>query len=523
MPGLCGREAGSTTVQDKEIGTGCGVKEAPVGCTSRKELARIPPPEIPGLYLPQLFDTCVCNEMIALRGRVLADVPRPTRLGLEITERALRRISRQIGTTMTISEDEFVDKYVGGKRARYKAALKSLRQIPVTPRDAIISAFIKPEKFNPADKKTAPDPRLIQCRSPRFNIACGKYLRDIEHRVYNLKQHGLKVMGKGMTPQERGANVHAKWKRFKQPVALAIDASRFDQHVSLEMLRLEHQFYLRCNNNSEFETLLKCQERNVGYTKHGIRYNTVGRRMSGDLNTAVGNCVLMYAMTKGLLKHAGLQKYDLCVDGDDTIIIIEQAEEHKLANLTDLFLMVGHEIKLERRSTQFEGIQWCQSRMCFMNDQPVSVRGAIKVLSCTCAGTQYWGDPRTQKEIMHAVGLGMRAENRGVPILQKFAEKLVSMSNTKIKNYYDIIPLNGMAYDVMNRYTYNQLLKIEGIEVSLASRTSYHLAWGITPAEQIEMEHMIDIWDVRLGEIDHRCTELQRGWRFESHPLDHLP
>lgn len=508
---------------DKKIGKGCGVREAPEGCRSQKWLTRIQPPQLYDLYHPQIYDTCVCNEMTALRGRVLADVPNPTQLGLDITAYELKGIAKKIGVTKKITPEKFIERYSGGKYARYKAAIKSLITKDVDKSDAMVSAFVKSEKMNPGDKNTPPDPRLIQCRSPRFNIACGVFLRMIEHKVYNLIVHGLKVMGKGMTPRQRGENVFAKWNRYKNPVALAIDASRFDQHVSLSMLKLEHKLYLDCHDDPEFRRLLAFQEYNFGYTSHGIKYNTVGRRMSGDLNTAVGNCALMLAMTNGLLKHAGVKRYDLCVDGDDTIIILDQSEEHKLANLEQLFLMVGHEIKLERRSTTFEGIQWCQSRMCFIDGKPTSVRNYRKVISSTCAGTQLWDKPEKQTQIAHMVGLGLLAENLGVPILQEYATKLISLGSGKLKEWDNMNPLNGLAYDVKSKFSYKQLCDLKPEPITLASRVSYGKAWNITVEEQLEIEEQVSKWEVIFGEPLKREAELQSGWKFECHPIDALP
>jgi len=442
---------------------------------------------------------------------------------MDLLHKELLKISKRIGPTKVITEEQFIANYKGGKAARYKAALKTLKERDIERSDACVNAFVKVEKFDPSSKSTPPDPRLIQCRSPRFNIRCGTYLRHIEHKVYGLVEHGLKVMGKCMNPAQRGANVYAKWKRYTQPVALAIDASRFDQHVSLRMLREEHGFYLRCQDDPEFRRLLAMQERNFGYTTHGIRYTTVGRRMSGDLNTAVGNCILMYAMTKALMKHAGVKKFDLCVDGDDTLIILEQSEEFKLARLTDLFLMMGHEIKLERRSTTFEGIQWCQSRMCFIDGKPMSVRNYAKVISATTAGTQLWNNVKTQKPIARAVGLGLLAENQGVPIIQKYAERLIKCTNQKLKEWDNMTALDGVCYDVKTKYSYEQLEKLEIRKVSQSSRESYAAAWKITPEEQVEIEEMLDGWKIEFGEPLEREAELNSGWTFSCHPENALP
>jgi hypothetical protein len=68
-------------------------------------------------------------------------------------------------------------------KAVYQRAVDSLRSEPVRRDDARIKPFVKAEKIN-VSKKPDPCPRLIQPRSPRYNVEVGVYLKPLERLVY---------------------------------------------------------------------------------------------------------------------------------------------------------------------------------------------------------------------------------------------------------------------------------------------------------------------------------------------------
>lgn len=160
--------------------------EPELQCGTRRKLTRMFP-SIPGLWATYSHRNCTCNEFIAMRNRVLGRVPEPTRKGLSMLRAEARRIGRQLPSTPTMSVSSFVNHYSGKRRTRYEQAAKDLKARPLTlPRDAEISAFVKSEKFNPGGKVN-PDPRMIQARNARYNIAVGVYLKPIEHELYRMK------------------------------------------------------------------------------------------------------------------------------------------------------------------------------------------------------------------------------------------------------------------------------------------------------------------------------------------------
>lgn len=505
----------------KGIAHGCTVGDVSMDCSEGRPLIRLTP-EISGLFNAQIHGSCVCNEMVSIRGRVVGDVPKPTKEAMNKLLAEAKTLARRMPLTKELTHEEFCSKYTGGKRTRYEAAAKRLTMEGLVRTDSFVSAFVKGEKFDPS-AKVNPDPRMIQGRTPKYNVALGCYLRPIEHKVYTLKDGGLRVMGKGLTQVERAELLKTKWDTFNDPVCYAIDASRFDQHVSLEQLRIEHQFYKMLNPSVEFSEILKLQEFNKCFSRNGIRYKTRGKRMSGDMNTAVGNCLLMYLMCKVVMKQLGVHKYELLVDGDDTLLIVEQYDSIWLKlNMQAEFLKLGHEIKLEGEHTTLEGIVWCQSTMMELNPNEFAfVRPWRKTLSTLTCGTRYWNDPNVQKTFMHALGVCLLADQVGVPVLQTFALKL--MSYGAHFRLFDGLDEYGIVYHILHRLGKEALLRIKPVEVSDCARASFAKTTGMTYEEQVLMEREIELWQPRFGETVARESEWSGGWNFVSHPYDELP
>jgi len=107
--------------------------------------------------------------------------------------------------------------------------------------------FVKYEKTDRTTKED-PVPRVISPRDPKYNIQLGRYLKPIEERIFKAlgKMFGHPTVMKGMDTDRTASVLHEKWDHFNNPVAIGLDASRFDQHVSLEALKFEHSVYAAC-------------------------------------------------------------------------------------------------------------------------------------------------------------------------------------------------------------------------------------------------------------------------------------
>lgn len=429
--------------------------------------------------------------MVALRGRVVGQVPVPEPASVNEVRGVLHSFTHQCRPTKILTREEVVSKYSGPKRTRYENAKASLENRDVTRVDAIISGFIKDEKLSPLSKEN-PDPRMIQCRSARYNIELAKHLRPIEHEVYRLRRNGRPVMGKGLDQTQRAAMIVEKWNTFKSPRCLSIDASRFDQHVDLSFLRLEHWFYRRLNSDPEFASLLKMQERNLGFTSRGIPYRTVGKRMSGDMNTASGNCLLMFAMLTNAMRRLNIHRWDCAVDGDDTLIFVESDSYPILfAGLAGEFLRMGHEIKLEGNWSTLEGITWCQGKLTWCTGSYRLVKPWNKFLSVLTAGCRHWQDLPVRKDIAYTVGECIMCEYWGVPIIQEYCRMLMRAGGSIMKDKWSVIYF--VYADALG------LKRHEPTDIDAETRESFARVWDMPVDEQLLLEKAIQNYELPMG------------------------
>lgn len=272
------------------------------------------------------------------------------------------------GKISPIATDTFVCNYVGRKRALYQRAADSLLLKPLQRSDAYISSFIKDEKMN-LTRKSDPCPRIIQPRSPRFNVVIGKHLRPMEKRVFRGIAEifgGVTVM-KGLNADERGKALFSKWRKFDAPRAILLDAKRFDQHCNRQVIEWEHSVWESLTTHpEELKILNRMRKINTCYARSGqcsIKYKVNGGRMSGDMDTALGNCTTMCAMTWSFMRSIGCRKFSYLNDGDDGVLIVE--EEYRtavLGNFKQYFLQFGFTMKLEGEASIMEHVEFCQSR-----------------------------------------------------------------------------------------------------------------------------------------------------------------
>jgi hypothetical protein len=202
----------------------------------------------------------------------------------------LATIARGIGRQSPVSHNQFVEYYKGPRKLFYQRAVDRLAIKAVCPRDAHLKTFIKAEKLNFAIKND-PAPRVIQPRSGEFNVEVGCYLRPIEHKVYDEidKLFSSPTIFSKYNSKRQAELIRDKWDSFAKPACVGIDASRFDQHCSVQALEFEHDLYNSIYGSRKLKRLLKYQLNNHGIARGNdgwFRYFKRGSRMSGDMNTS---------------------------------------------------------------------------------------------------------------------------------------------------------------------------------------------------------------------------------------------
>lgn len=295
---------------------------------------------------------------------------------------------------------------------------------------------------------------------------------------------------KGMNPDQVASEIVSAWGQFNKPVGVPMDASRFDQHVSRDALTWEHAIYSGMfKDNTELKWLLKQQLVNRGYGDYPggqIRYETDGCRMSGDMNTGLGNCLLMCGMMKAYVDEIGVHSR-LINNGDDCVLIMERCDLNKvLDSYVDWFLDMGFKMTLEgdKVAERIEEIVFCQL-------QPVNtgvfgwtmvrqLKAVVKDAACLTPdikGISTW---------MGAVGACGLALAGDIPVYgamyQAYAnvgsnEKLCGR-RSKVRDGHAAFRNTGMALASrgMNRSANGS--------VSDDARASFYFAFGIEPTLQ---------------------------------------
>ncbi len=389
-----------------------------------------------------------------------------------------------------LSLEEVVETYTGRKRTLYENALVKLRKFGLRRSDAHSMSFVKVEKC-----KTTGAPRCIQPRKPTYNLVLGQYIKPLEHRLYRWI---AKVYGDGPTVM-KGYDVcqvarimRGKWKSFSRPVAIGLDATKFDMHVSPSALDWEHDLYrtIFCNY-PEIKQLLSWQFNNVGrgYTPDGkLKYKVKGKRFSGDMNTALGNCLIMCGLIYAYSMDRGVP-VKLVNNGDDCVVFMEiENMDRFMIGLPAWFLEMGFRMTVEEPVYDFQRIEFCQSRPIRGGNGWTMVRNIRRSLEKDTLSCIRIDEEGACRKWMSAVGECGLALTAGVPIMQSFYEAYLRNGSG---GWEAMARSQHMASGMrMNR----GVLPSRHMKVSPEARLDVYIAWGITPEEQIAAEDFFDRW-----------------------------
>jgi len=386
---------------------------------------------------------------------------------------------------------EFIAQCPAHKRMLYTQAADTYMKRGVVRRDAKLGSFVKFEKIEAKPGKLDPCPRIIQPRSPVFNVALGRYTRAVEEDVFHsiqcvweteMRSVGPVVM-KGLTVNGVALAMWRKWSRFSHPVAVGLDAKRFDQHVGVDALKWEHSVYNRIFGSSELRRLLKMQLKNFGSAfVDGFRvdYEVDGTRSSGDMNTGLGNCLIMSMLVLLYCKEVGVVA-DLVNNGDDCVVMMELSDLGKFSSSLDgWFLDFGFEMEVEAPVYEFERIEFCQMQPVSVGYDWVMVRNPFAALS---KDTMCLGLPVSQYPLwVHMVGVAGMSLYADVPIFTKLYPRMCAGGRpSRLRNQ----PFMETGFLRMKRDHVDCM-------VHDSTRVSFYKAFGISPGLQRSVEEELD-------------------------------
>lgn len=410
----------------------------------------------------------------------------------------IRKLNRHIVRHSTpVSPDELVQMYKGRRRKIMEAAAERLSRYGISRELAVSTTFVKCEKV-----KGEGAPRGIQPRNPVYNVALGVYIKPIEHEIYSSIQDVFEsetpIVMKGLNVDEIGNILESKWNEFADPVGIGLDAVKFDMHVSAAMLKWEHHVYQKAypNDDGSLRKLLTWQvhNRGRGFCYDGkLKFKISGRRFSGDMNTALGNCLIMCSIIYTLGEELDI-RLQLLNNGDDCVIIMEKCNVDKFQEaVVDWFLNLGFRLTREKPVYSIEDIEFCQMKPVRIGDSYRMVRlfnksrekDSISILNIT--------NPKTYAKWMGAVGEGGLALNSGIPVLQSFYQAYMRVGVQS--NISRATQMECGALFLRMR------MEAKATIISVDSRVSFWLAFGITPDEQLALEEYYDRLDLSFAPV----------------------
>ena len=443
-----------------------------------------------------IHDNCLENVTRGILERVFfrkgIAVPRPEKGDVRrVMGPALRRLKRMLRKRSPISAQQFVDSYKGKRHTIYQQAAERMNRDGVRRADAYLSAFVKAEKIN-FTAKVDPAPRMIQPRSPVYNVAVGRYLKPLEHDLYRAldKLCGGATVMKGRNANDAGEEMYKLWSEFDDPVGVGADASRFDQSVSPAMLEWEHSLYLHLyNNDPELALWLSWQIENRGYarTPDGlVHYRVRGSRMSGDMNTSSGNvlimCCVVWSFFQTHLVNGKRIKWRLANNGDDCVIVVERKHTIGVAGAFPAFCgLLGFKMEMEQPVDTLEEVEFCQAHPVCVDGKWRMVRNLESTLAKDLVSTKSITNETSWNYFRAAIGDCGEALCTGVPVYQEFYQYLKRGAGERRAKFDGEV--TGMMY-------LGRGMQAGLSPVSDSTRVSFFRAFGVEPGRQRLLEEM---------------------------------
>lgn len=417
------------------------------------------------------------NELVALHNRHLVRKAEPL-------ERTIRAVADHWVTRFprfynyrTFSEEEVIANTPQNRKKRVIGAFERYHEEGYLPKDSVVRAFIKHEKSpdSPGDDPMDKDPRLIQYRSYKHTSLFKCVLMPFEHKLWKLGQdfqkrapNYLRVFSKGMNSFTIAANLRHGWDSISEPVADLWDVSRMDAHLGRYLRELiEFQTYRKGSGSDQFEPFLRAMRRNRGWTRGGIHYTSEYTMCSGEACTSSGDSIIMAAVLKYIYRHT---PHHILVCGDDSVVI----RTREFVPDRTIFEQCGLPVKGDT-AYLFEHVEFCQTRPVCVSGTWRMVRNPERVLSRTQFTLKQFPTKQLYYDWMASVGRGELACCDGVPVLQEFAKGLMLLGNWRQTFYDEHLAMRPELYKGER-------------EVTLDTRLSFLLAWGMSLEEQKYLE-----------------------------------
>lgn len=423
-------------------------------------------------------------------------------------KKVLRRAATMLGAQMPPELDEdgleaVFKRFPNKKREMYRTALD---EELVLPQHARCTGFVKQENV---PLKEADKPRVIQFRDPIFLAHMLSWMKPLEHSFYHnrwcFNRYQKITCAKGLSPLGRMKVLEEMVASLQNPYFIGLDGSAFDAHVSPGALKAEWSFYDIAMRRAKYHpaTLRKaarmgrCQLKNkVHFTCDDgfVGYTVEGNRMSGDLNTGLGNSVLQSLFIATAMLELGVPEnsWRMLDDGDDAVLLVDEAHIHLVTadGVQAVFARFSQDVKvvgLVRVSLDnMEPIEFCQSHPVWVNGGWRLIRDPMKVYNGYKQQCVYYRTLEEAQRFFATVAAPEMIYASGVPILAELFSLFHRLAD-------DAKPLEAVSRRFWLRNAADSGVE-HCSEITWRTRESFHKAFGFEPLDQLSIEQELALW-----------------------------
>lgn len=408
------------------------------------------------------------------------------------------------------TREAFANSYTGQKKNRYLRAASQLNNDALRPVDANLKFFMKLECY--LELKS---PRGINPPSDRYLVELGRYIKPLEKKIYKDVEtlFGYKVIVKGLNQTDRGKLIGQSWASFSDPVAIMLDASKFEQSVSSECIDFESNLYNLYYRDPLLRFMMRLQRSYHGRARSSdgcLSFKIEGVRASGMNNTALGNCVIsagfLWDIQEKLCVKDPSFKMRAHADGDDVVVILSRRHAKLFRDYSKpYYAEASFRMKMEATVDIIEHIDFCQSRPVFDGEHYVMLRNMKTSLSKDAVSKKPLDNEKVFLKWSAAVGMGGVACCGGMPVHQSFYNCILRASKGAKPLENDPLQRSMRHKTRGMTRTYREILPV--------TRCSYWLAFGIEPDAQISIETCLDNHNIVFGESsDNIVRHLTLPW-----------
>lgn len=350
---------------------------------------------------------------------------------------------------------------------------------------AKVKAFIKNETY--AEPKHF---RGIYSREDDYKCRVGPFMKKLGDRLFNLKWFIKKI-----PVNDRPSAILDKCDGYNH--VFCTDFSQYEATFVRQLMTVNHWVYNWCLEGhpmaKHFNDLFAYTAGTNKIVFKNFDCKVVAKRMSGEMDTSLGNGLMNLLITFYNLEQAGnnIEKCDAFFEGDDGIIAC------KFLPTAQMYTELGARIKIEIPD-DISTASFCGN--VFDRDSKHNVTNPMEASVCfgwTDAKKYRYASLRKLKELLRAKAMSMCYEYPGCPILKNLGRYALRVTED-VKDGVDVAFLRAHSE---NTYKYEfaleakEFLDLNGIpdvEITIGTRMLVERLYGIPIGKQLEVESYLD-------------------------------